>query len=147
MLKRNYDVQNHNWKGSREALLESVLHARAMGDFDFLESACTDDVLIRLIGDVRYFPYCGDSRGAAESRSKLTQIYIDFIFEDMKIDNIVLDGDQACFRWSGVFRNRGTGASREFEGMTYVLFRGEKICEYVTALDVATLNDLKCAEE
>lgn len=131
-----------NSRAERVALVERILMARVMGDFDYLESVSTPDIVVKLIGDVAIFPYCGTVQGKPDARKALEQVYIDFKFENMKIIHIMIDGDHVGFRWEGVLRHRGTGACGDFEGFTHLIFENNLIKEYYTLVDTASLSKL-----
>jgi hypothetical protein len=137
---------DHNFRAARIALVERIMVARVIGDFDYLESVSTSDIVVKLIGDTALLPYCGERRGRKEARQALEQTHIEFSFHDMKIDHIMIDGDQVGLRWTGVLRNRGTGASGKFEGFTHLIFRDNLICEYFTLVDTASMSRLSRGE-
>ena len=129
-------------RAARAALVERILLARVMGDFDFLESISAPDIVVKLIGDRALFAYCGEYHGRKDARQALEQAYIEFSFHNMNIDHMLIEGDQVVMRWSGVLRNRGTGARGHFEGFTHLIFEDGLVKEYYALVDTASMGKL-----
>ena len=120
--------------------------ARMSGDFDFLESICTPDVVLRLVGDKAEIPNTGVYEGMQAARQAMERVHVEFSFHDMKPEYIMVDGDQIGIRWKGILRNRGTGASANFEGFTHLIFDGDKIKEYFALVDTGSMSRLAQGE-
>ena len=54
----------------------------------------------------------------------------------------VMDHDHFVVRWTGRWRNRGTGPAEDLEGVAHVRFRDGLIVEYTNFLDTAIIADL-----
>ncbi|MGD9713737.1 MAG: nuclear transport factor 2 family protein [Beijerinckiaceae bacterium] len=130
------------FKEQRIALVERILAARVAGDFDYLQSMSAPDIVVTLMGDRSIIPNCGVFHGVAEAREALERVFIEFSFHDMKITHIMVDGEQVGLRWKGILRNRGTGASGQFEGFAHLIFQGGKIREYFSLVDTAAMSRL-----
>ena len=129
----------------REKLLTRVMQladARLRGQFDILEAIATDDVVVKLVGNRALSPFAGIFKGKAAARSALENLSIEFEYRDVRMDHLMIDGDQVGMRWSGTLRNRGTSAQADFEGFVHVIFRNEKVCEYAAFLDTAAMAHL-----
>lgn len=120
--------------------------ARVTGNFDYLESICTPDVRIKLVGDKEHIPYAGEYCGVHLVRQVLEQAHVDFSYHNMRPDHILVDGDEVAIRWTGTLRNRGTGASADFEGFTHLIFENDRIKEYFALVDTSAMNRLMDGE-
>lgn len=116
--------------------------ARAVNDFDYLESMCTADVVFRVVGDRAFSPFVGTYIGREAARKVLENISVEFVYHDLTMTHIMVDGDQVGLRWTGNMRNRGTGASAEFEGFIHLVFEGDLVREYAAFVDTARMASL-----
>lgn len=132
-------------KSNREKLLALVLQlaqARLLGQFEVLESIATDDVVVKLVGNRALSPFAGTFIGKAAGRSALENLSIEFEYRDVKMEHVMVDGDQVGMRWSGKLRNRGTSAQAHFEGFVRVIFRDQLVREYAAFIDTAAMAQL-----
>ncbi len=137
------DDHSNNEKRSRLlALVMKMSEARIRGQFEILESVATEDVVVRLVGNRALSPFAGVFNGVQAARASLENLSIEFEYRNMKLDHLMIDGNQVGMRWSGTLRNRGTSAQALFEGFVHIIFRGDLICEYTAFIDTAGMAHL-----
>ena len=116
-----------------------LAEARLRGQFEVLESIATEDIVVRLVGNRALSPFAGTFKGKRAGRSALENLSIEFEYRDVKMDHLMIDGDQVGMRWSGTLKNRGTSAQAHFEGFVHVIFRDGLVAEYAAFLDTAAM--------
>ncbi len=131
------DPANNEKRAELLALVIKLSEARIRGQFEILESVATEDVVVRLVGNRALSPFAGVFRGVKAARAALENLSIEFEYRDMKLDHLMIDGDQVGMRWTGILRNRGTSAQAQFEGFVHIIFRDDLICEYAAFIDTA----------
>jgi len=72
----------------------------------------------------------------------IRRIDVHFEFLDMEDRTCIVDGDNVAIRWTGRWRNRGSGNSVDLEGFAHLVFEGDLVKEYTTFLDTAGLARL-----
>ncbi len=142
MLSEEDAGVSKSFRSQRLALVERIMLARVTGDFDYLESISAPDIVVKLVGDKALIPDAGLYRSVKEARRALENVNIEITFHNMKQEYIMLDGEQVGIRWTGTLRNRGTGASAEFEGFTHLVFENGLIKEYFALVDTASMSAL-----
>jgi len=139
---------NKHWKSAEEnrseklKLLAQLLNDRLSGEYGRLASALTDDVVYRVVGDRLTCPFAGTAVGIRAMLDAIRRIDVHFEFLDMEDRTCIVDGDNVAIRWTGRWRNRGSGNSVDLEGFAHLVFEGDLVKEYTTFLDTAGLARL-----
>ena len=137
--RTNLDAQAKEKREKLLAIIMQLVDARLRGQFEILEAIAADDVIVKLVGNRALTPFAGTFRGKSACRTALENLSIEFEYRDVRLEHMLIDGDQAGMRWSGTLRNRGTSAQANFEGFIHIIFVNELITEYVAFIDTAAM--------
>ena len=124
-------------RASVEALIRTLFDARMSRDVERSRPYLAPDIVYRMVGHRSYSPFSGEFRGPDAVIKGVRELNIEFEYQEMKIDRILIDGDNVAIRWHGRWRNRGTGASADFEGFAHLVFKDGKVAEYTNFVDTA----------
>lgn len=111
----------------RIACLERMLEARRKGDIRALLDECTDDVGYRVMGRLGDRPLMTHLEGKDRLRNELGGVFERWAWTDIRIVNILCDGDHAVAELAGTKTYRVTGQTFEDAMCLVFEFSGEKV--------------------
>ena len=120
-----------------EAFVRTLFDIRVAKEPEAARTYLAPEVVYRMVGHRSYSPFSGAFHGPDAVIAGIRELNIEFEFHDMIIDQIIIEDENAAVRWHGRWRNRGTGASANFEGFAHLVFRDSKLASYTNFVDTA----------
>jgi len=92
-----------------------------------------------LNGDPSRWPYAGRRCRRDSIIAYLAAFNVEFQQKDIRVLNLLIDGEQACVQYESHLRHRGTGREALVQCLTFVRLEGDLVVEVHEFVDSALL--------
>ena len=123
-------------------ICDDLIRLRIRGDFKDLLRYFAPDAQVRIAGSSTANPLSSVCVGHQQILEKMKSIHVLIEYCDIEPTAYVVDEDHFVVRWSGRWRNRGTGPAETLEGVVHVRFRNGLIIDYTNFVDTAVIAEL-----
>lgn len=113
---------------------------RATADVKTMVSLLAEEAVYTVPGDQQSGPCYGRHSGAAAIKYFLAQSHVEFQILQLKVLDVMIDGDRAVVRSTSQLRHRGTGASKQFEVCDVLRFENGYIVDVYSYVDTLALT-------
>jgi ketosteroid isomerase-like protein len=97
----------------------------------------TDDGELHLIGDPTVVPFARSHLGLEAVQALVDQIDLEFGYESLAIEKVLIDKDRAAVHWAADVRHHGTGARGRIEALDHVILENGRIRSITEFFDTA----------
>lgn len=140
-IRRSADFQRPPFdltaRNANEALLRTWWTRRVAEGSTGLRDLCTDDFEIHLVGDSTAVPFARSHIGLAASIALIDQIDMEFAWESIDIQAVLIEHDRGAVRWRADVRHRGTSARGFVEAFDHVVIADGKLRAFTEFFDTA----------
>jgi ketosteroid isomerase-like protein len=120
-----------------EALVKKLYTARVDGDMDALGEAFAENARYRIAGSPETSMLAAMAEGHETIMSLMRTIIDTFNLSDVKILDLLVDGDKAAVRWCATVNVMTTGQTLTTELAAFIQIADGKVVSFVEFLDTA----------
>ena len=126
---------------TRDLILKTY-DARCRGDLDALMACLHPQCSYRLIGAPQAAPLCEETTGHAALRLQMAALIETFVFSDVEVLSLTIEGASAAYHWRARVTFAPTGRSDIFEILDVITVEGGKIRTVAQFTDTAGIQRL-----
>jgi ketosteroid isomerase-like protein len=121
---------------------EDLISLRLRGNLREVVKFFAPDARLRVAGSSAVNPLSSVCVGHQQILEKIKTMNVLIEYCEIRPVAYVVDEDHFVVRWTGRWRNRGTGPAEDLEGVVHVRFRDGLIVDYTNFVDTAVVADL-----
>jgi ketosteroid isomerase-like protein len=119
-----------------------LISLRLEGNLTEVVKYFAPDARLRIAGSSTVSPLSSVCVGHQQILEKIRTMNVLIEYCEIEPQAYVVDEDHFVVRWTGRWRNRGTGPAENLEGVAHVRFRDGLIVDYTNFVDTAIIADM-----
>lgn len=123
-------------------MCSELISLRLQGNLTEVVKFFAPDARLRIAGSSTANPLSSVCVGHQQILEKIRTMNVLIEYCDINPQAYVVDEDHFVVRWTGRWRNRGTGPAENLEGVAHVRFRDGLIVDYTNFVDTAMIADM-----
>jgi ketosteroid isomerase-like protein len=120
-----------------EAIVKTLYDARVDGNVDTLSQLFAENAKFQIAGSPEYSMLASLAEGHETVMSLMRTITDTFSLSDVKILDLLIDGDKAAVRWRATVEVMTTGQTVTTELAAFITLADGKVVSFVEFLDTA----------